>query len=358
MEKNKTPQVKRSHKKSWGDVFEFIMEHAIFFVLLGLLIVIVVISPDFVSIRNFRNILAQASTRIIMALGVGGIIVTGGTDLSLGRQVGLAAVVSASLLQAPDYLYRMYPDLPVLPIIVPILFVMIITGILSMINGFIVAKFKVDAFIATLGMMVIVFGLNSTYFDRPPYGAQPIGGLDQRFVDFAQGFVRLPKVFQNLFSEDLMIPYLVIYAAIVTFIVWILWNKTTFGKNIFAIGGNEEAAVVSGVNVFKYIMLVYLLAGLLYGLGGSLEAARIGTASNQTGNMYELDAISACIVGGLSFAGGIGSISGIVAGVLIFQVIAYGLSFIGVNPYMQYIIKGLIIISAVAIDNRKNLKKK
>ena len=128
--------------------------------------------------------------------------------------------------------------------------------------------------------------------------------------------------------------------------------------NIFAIGGNKEAALVSGVNVTKYTILIYTVAGLLYGLGGSLEAARIGSATNNLGNMYELDAISACIVGGLSFNGGVGSISGIVTGVLIFQVIAYGLAFIGVNAYLQFIIKGLIIISAVAIDSRKHNQKK
>ncbi len=349
MQKNVESRMDRLRSLTAKDVREFMMDHAIFFVLLGLLAVIVIISPDFISIRNFRNILSQSSTRIIMALGVGGIIVTGGTDLSLGRQVGLAAVISASLLQSADYAYRMYPDLPVLPVVVPILLVMVITGVISLINGFIVAKFKVDAFIATLGTMVIVYGLTSTYFDRPPYGAQPVGGLSESFTSFAQGFFDI---------GGFIVPYLVLYAIGVVGIVWILWNKTTFGKNIFAIGGNEEAAVVSGVNVFKSLMLVYLLAGLLYGLGGSLEAARIGTATNNTGNMYELDAIAACIVGGLSFEGGIGSISGIVAGVLIFQVIAYGLSFIGVNPYLQFIIKGLIIIVAVAIDNRKYLKKK
>ncbi len=348
MENPKVNDVKK--KINGSDILSFVMEHAIFFVLLGLLILIIAVSPDFISIRNFRNILAQASTRVIMAMGVGGIIVTGGTDLSLGRQVGLAAVISASLLQSVDYAYRMYPDLPELPLYVPILLVMIICAIISMISGFIVAKFKVDAFIATLGMMVIVYGMNSIYFDRPPYGAQPIGGLSEKFTVFAQGNIPI--------TEELSIPFLVIYAVIVTAIIWVLWNKTTFGKNIFAIGGNEEAAVVSGVNVFKYLMLTYILAGLLYGLGGALEGARIGTATNNTGNMYELDAISACIVGGLSFDGGVGSISGIVAGVLIFQVISYGLSFIGVNPYLQFIIKGLIIILAVAIDNRKNLKKK
>ncbi|WP_130806382.1 galactose/methyl galactoside ABC transporter permease MglC [Senegalia massiliensis] len=331
------------------DTLNWMLNNAIYLVLIVLFIVIVSVSPDFISLRNFTNILSQASTRIIMALGVGGIIVAKGTDLSLGRQVGFAAVVSASLLQAPDYAYKMYPDLPQLNIFIPILIAMLATCLFSLINGYVVAKFKVDPFIATLGMMIIVYGLTSIYFDRPPYGAQPIGGLDPIFTNFAQGDFSLGII---------RIPYLIIYSAIVTAIVWVLWNKTKFGKNIFAIGGNQEAAIVSGVNVFKYTLMVFGLAGLLYGLGGALEAARIGTATNNTGNMYELDAIAACIVGGLSFNGGIGRISGIVTGVLIFQVIAYGLNFIGITPYMQNVIKGLIIIIAVAIDSRKYAMKK
>lgn len=342
-------KIEHIKKMTGKDYYDFVMNNAIFFVLIFLLLVIISISPDFVSIRNFKNILVQSSTRVIFALGVGSIIVAKGTDLSLGRQVGLAAVVAASLLQAPDYAYRMYPNLPALPIFLPILAVMLVTGFFSFLNGFVVAKLKVDPFIATLGMMVIVYGVTSIYFDRPPFGAQPVGGLDPRFTKFAQDSIHI---------GNFSIPYLIIYAAIVIGVMWVLWNKTKFGKNIFAIGGNSEAAVVSGVNVVKYLLMVYTLAGLLYGLGGALEAARIGSATNNTGNMYELDAISACIVGGLSFAGGIGSISGIVIGVLIFQVIAYGLSFIGVNPYLQFIIKGLIIVIAVAIDNRKHLKKK
>lgn len=333
------------------DVREFLLNNAIFFVLLALLIVIIIMEPRFVSLKNFTNILAQSSTRIIMALGVGGIIVSKGTDLSLGRQVGLAAVISASLLQAPDYAYRMYPNLPEFPIFIPILLVMLVTATFSFINGFVVAKLKVDAFIATLGMMVIVYGVNSIYYDRPPYGAQPIGGLSDSFSTFATGAIG-PE------NGAFRLPFLILYAAVIVALIWVLWNKTKFGKNMFAIGGNIEAATVSGVDVIKYTLAVYTLAGLLYGLGGSLEAARIGTATNNTGNMYELDAISACIVGGLSFNGGIGTISGIVAGVLIFQVIAYGLAFVGVSIYIQYIVKGLIIITAVAIDNRKHIKKK
>lgn len=329
-------------------ILDFILNNAIIFVLLILLVVIIILEPSFISLNNFRNILSQASTRLIFALGVGGIIIAKGTDLSLGRQVGFAAVVSASLMQSTDYAYRMYPDLPELPIIVPVLLVMAITTFFSAINGFVVAKLKVDPFIATLGMMVIVYGANSIYFDRPPYGAQPIGGLSAKFQYFAQGSINL---------GTFTIPHLIIYAIIVTGIIWMLWNKTRFGKNMYAVGGNIDAATVSGVNVFKALMLVYILAGLLYGLGGALESARIGSATNNTGNSYELDAISACIVGGLSFNGGIGTVPGIIFGTLIFQVIAYGLSFVGVNPYLQYIVKGLIIIIAVAIDSRKYHKK-
>jgi len=341
MEATVTP--KDTSKKPFNWV-EFLLNNAIAIILIMLLVVIVIIEPRFLSIVNFRNILAQASTRLIFALGVGGIIIAKGTDLSLGRQVGIAAVISASLLQAVDYAYRMYPDLPKLPILVPVLAVVTITAILSGINGFVVAKLKVDPFVATLGMQVIAFGLTSIYFDRPPYGAQPIGGLDRDFMNWAQGAFKI---------GSFHIPFLIIYATVVAVIVWVLWNKTRFGKNMYAVGGNIDAATVSGVNVFKALMSTYIFAGILYGLGGALEAARVGSATNRTGEGYELDAIAACIVGGLSFNGGIGTVPGIIFGTLIFMVISYGLNFIGISPYLQYIVKGLIIIIAVAIDSRK-----
>lgn len=331
------------------DIMTWVMNNAIFVILLVLLTVIIVISPDFVTILNFRNILAQASTRVIIALGIGGLIVTQGTDLSAGRMVGLSAVISASLLQAPQYVYRMYPDLAQLPVFVPILIVAMVCGFFGLINGFVVSKLNVTPFIATLGSSIIIYGVTSIYFDRPPYGAQPIGGLDERFMNFAQGSFNI---------GGFLIPYLVIYAAIAIVLIWILWNKTRFGKNMFAVGGNPEAAVVSGVNLVKTILIVYMLAGAMYGFAGALEAGRVGSATNNTGYMYELDAIAACVVGGVSFSGGIGTIGGIVTGVLIFQVINYGLAFIGVNPYLQYIIKGMIIIIAVAIDMRKYIKRK
>src|SRR5579875_556987 len=226
---------------------------------------------------------------------------------------------------------------------------MVITGIIGALNGIIVAKLNVPPFIATLGMMITVYGLNSMYFDRPPYGAQPIGGLNQAFTTFAQRGIPI---------GNYEIPYLIFYAIIFTIFIWILWNKTQFGKNMYAIGGNPEAAKVSGVNVTKYLILIYTLAGVLYGFSGTLEAGRVGSATNNTGNMYELDAIAACVVGGVSLSGGIGTVPGVITGVLIFQIINYGLAFLGVSPYIQYIVKGAIIVIAVAFDMRKHAKKK
>ncbi|MFZ1418488.1 MAG: galactose/methyl galactoside ABC transporter permease MglC [Burkholderiaceae bacterium] len=331
---------------------QFLLDNAITIVLLLLVAVFVYNDPSFLSLVNLTNILSQASTNVIIALGVAGLIVTQGTDLSAGRMVGLSAVVAASLLQSPDNVSRMYQHLPGILanqyIIVALIVACIITAFLGFLNGFVIAKLKVTPFITTLGSMIIIYGLSSMYVDREPMGAQPIGGLATHYTEFAQGGFRI---------GSLMVPYLVIYATAVTIFMWILWNKTRFGKNLFAVGGNPEAAAVSGVNITKTLLIVYTLAGALYGFAGTLEAARVGSATNNTGNMYELDAIAACVVGGVSFSGGVGKISGVVIGVLMFQVISYGLNFSGVSPYWQYVIKGLIIISAVALDTRKYLKK-
>ncbi|WP_419882953.1 galactose/methyl galactoside ABC transporter permease MglC [Peribacillus sp. B-H-3] len=335
-------------KKS-GFNLKWLVDNVIYVVLLLLVVVIVIASPDFLSVTNFLNILSQSSSRIIIALGVAGILITFGTDLSAGRMVGLAAVISASLLQASDYAYRMYPHLAELPLFVPILIAMIVTGLIGALNGVIVSKLHVPPFIATLGMMITVYGLTSIYFDRPPYGAQPIGGLSQAFTTFAQRGIPIG-------SYEL--PYLVIYAAIVSIIIWVIWNKTQLGKNMYAIGGNPDAAKVSGVNVTKNLIIIYTIAGLLYGFSGALEAGRVGSATNNTGNMYELDAIAACVVGGVSLSGGIGTVPGVITGVLIFQIINYGLAFLGVSPYIQFIVKGAIIILAVAFDMRKHAKRK
>ena len=152
--------------------------------------------------------------------------------------------------------------------------------------------------------------------------------------------------------------YITVYALVAIVLMWVIWNKTRFGKNLFAIGGNPEAARVSGVNVTLNLLGVYTLSGVFYAFGGLLEAGRIGSATNNLGFMYEMDAIAACVIGGVSFSGGVGTVVGVVMGVVIFTLINYGLSYIGVSPYWQYIIKGAIIVMAVAIDSLKHAKKK
>ena len=287
----------------------------------------------------------QSSTRAIMALGVAFILITGGVDLSSGRMVGFAAVIAASMLQIPEYARRFYPDLPHLPVFLPIILAVAACMLFGMLNGLIVAKLQVPPFITTLGTMVVVYGINSIYFDMPPNNSQPIGGLRPDFTALGSG--RLMNI-----------PVIILIALAVAVIVWILFNKTQLGMNMYAIGGNRDAAIVSGVNVVLTIVILYAIAGALYGVAGVLEAARTGGATNNYGNMYELDAIAACVVGGVSTTGGVGTVPGVLAGVLIFGVINYGLTFIGVNPYWQLIVKGLIIVAAVSFDIRKYIAKK
>lgn len=323
----------------------FLSQHAIYIVLVMLVLAIAVKDSRFLSLTCLKDILLQSSTKVIIALGISFVLITGGVDLSAGRVVGLAAVLSASMLQTSDYARRFYPNLPHLNLIIPILIAIIAALLAGVMNGFIISKFSVPPFIATLGTMVIVYGLNSIYFDLPPNDSQPIGGLRKDFTNLGSG---------HIFS----FPIIILIAIIVSIIVWVIFNKTRLGKNMYAIGGNKEAAKVSGINVGLTLLILYAIAGALYGLGGVLEAARTGGATNNYGNMYEMDAIAACVVGGVSTSGGIGTVQGILAGVLIFSVINYGLTFIGVNPYWQLIVKGLIIVTAVAFDIRKYIAKK
>ena len=329
------------------DFKKLFIQSGLYLVLFLMLVLIIAKEPSFLSIRNFKNILTQSSVRAIIALGVAGLIVTQGTDLSVGRQVGFSAVISATLLQATTNVNKVFPNLAEFPVIGAIIIVMIVGMVIGSINGIIVAKLNVHPFIATLGMMTIVYGINSLYYDY--VGASPISGFSKSYSSFAQGYIGTPSFNMS---------YLIIYAAIATAIMWILWNKTKFGKNVFAVGGNPEAARVSGVNVAWTLVKIYALSGMYYAFGGLLEAGRIGSATNNLGNMYEMDAIAACVIGGVSFYGGVGKISGVITGVIILTVINYGLTYVGVSPYWQYIIKGMIIVAAVAFDAIKYSKKK
>ena len=334
----------------------YLTNNAIILALLALVVVICFIEPRFMQIRVVLDILTQSSTRLIIALGICFTLLIAGTDLSAGRMVGLAAVISTSMLQNLDYGNRFFPDMPLVPIILPILLAIGACMLFGCLNGFLVAKYDMHPFIATLAVQVIIYGACSLYFDLPPNKSQPIGGVRSDFAWLGQYkfFVIENEAGKVVFPGfSILIPI----ALVVTAVIWFILNKTVFGKNVYAIGGNREAAVVSGVNVFKTIMGIFILASLLYGFAGVLEAARTAGATNQYGNGYELDAIAACVVGGVSLNGGVGKVSGIISGVLIFTVIQYGLQFINISPMWQQVIKGIIIAVAVAIDMGKYRKK-
>ena len=329
---------------------DFAGKQAMLFVLLALIIVTGVFQPSFLEVTNIINVLMISSVLVILALGEGPILLTKGVDLSAGRVVGLAACVAASMLQRADYASKVFPDFPFFPLWAPILLALLAGAIVGLVNGGIVAFLKVPPFITTLGTMVIVYGVTSLYVDRPPHGAAPIGGLRDDFTTIANGAFDI--------AGDFRLPYIVIIAAVVIFGMWVLLNHTRMGKNVYAIGANPEAATVSGVNVNKTLILVYVIAGALYGLAGALQAARQGSATNNLGFTWELDAIAACVIGGVSTSGGIATVGGIVIGVLILAFLNNALVILGVSVYWQQIFKGLIIVAAVAIDIRKYLKKR
>ena len=227
---------------------------------------------------------------------------------------------------------------------------MIIGGAIGAFNGFFVAKFKLHPFIVTLATQLIIYTLLLLYVKAGENNGMAISGLDKSYSGFITGSI--------LKIGGTPIPNYVWIAVICTIVMWFIWNKTTFGKNMFAVGGNSEAAEVSGVSVTKTIMGVFLYAGLMYGIASFLEGARIQSVGTATGINYELDAIAGCVIGGVSFNGGIGTVPGVVIGSIILQAINYGLYFLGVNAYLQYIIRGAKIIIAVAIDVQKYVAKK
>lgn len=328
----------------------FLTNNAIILALLVLVVVIMIIEPRFMQYKVMLDILTQSSTKMIVALGICFTLLIAGTDLSAGRLVGLSAVISTSMLQTADYANRFFPDMPQIALILPILAAILACVLFGALNGFLVAKYDMHPFIATLAVQVMVYGACSLYFDMEPNRSQPIGGIRPDFIALGQ-----KKLFE--IGDFPGISILVPIALVFVVLVWFILNKTVFGKNVYAIGGNREAAVVSGVNVFATIMGIFIFASLLYGVGGILEAARTAGATNQYGTGYELDAIAACVVGGVSLNGGVGKVGGIVSGVLIFTVIQYGLQFIAVSPMWQQVIKGIIIAVAVAIDMTKYKRK-
>ena len=331
--------------KKIGDL---LLNNAMYIIIAVAVVYITIMRPSFLGIPSIVNILSLTAAKLPIALGIGGCIVLTGTDISAGRVVGLTACISASLLTT---VFKVFPDMTnAAPLPLVLLLVIGVGALVGFVNGFSVAKFKLHPFIVTLSTQLIVYGVILMYLMRGVNNGQTLSGLADNYRSFITG---------TLFSiGGVAVPKYVLYSLILTIIMWVIWNKTTFGKNMFAVGSNEEAANVSGVNVMRTIIMVFMLAGMMYGITGFLDGARIASANANTGLNYECDAIAACVIGGVSFVGGIGRISGIVVGVLLLQIIFTGLNFLAVDANMLYIIKGLIILIACAIDMRKYLVRK
>ena len=314
---------------------KFMSDNAIVLLVLLLAVITYFNSENFLSQSNTKNLIINMAPRFIIACGVSGCLITKGTDLSAGRQVGLAACVSAMLLQKMDYSAKMFPNLPDIPWPVAMLIVMAVMAVFGAINGSVIAYLKVPPFIATLGMQLVVYGICSI-----STGNQPMGGYKESYLKVASGSLKTGA--QDLSGADLsdslvgktldFIPYLAIFAVLVGVFIWFLYNKTRHGKYMYAIGGNESAAQVAGVNVPATIIRIYVLASILYGLAGFLVGAKAGGASTATAYGYELEAIAACTIGGVSANGGVGRVSGVLIGVLVFEILKICLQFLRLDP--------------------------
>ena len=340
----------KDKKRFWVDG---ILNNALYILMAIFVVYTATEKENFLTWGSFANLITQVAAYLPMALGIAGCIVLTGTDLSAGRIAGLTAAIAGVLLQKSDFANKMFQNLPEVTIwwILGVLVIVVAIGaFIGFVNGFFVAKFSLHPFIVTLSTQLMTYGIILWFFALNGNNGQPISGLSKEYKEFVGGeLFRLGGV---------AVPRYVLYAVILVIVMWFIWNKTAFGKNMFAVGSNAEAAKVSGVNVFWTTVLVHTLAGAMYGYSGFVEGVRSGSVAANTGLNAECDAIAACVIGGVSFVGGTGSISGIILGVFVLRIIFVALTMLGVDSSSLYIIKGAIILCACALDMRKYLVKK
>lgn len=310
------------------DIKKFFRNYGILVAFIFLVSLLSIISPTFLGMANIMNVLRQISINGFLAVGMTFIILTGGIDLSVGSVLAFSGVVAASIARIDG-----------MPIIVPILAGVLAGFILGTLNGLAIANWKLAPFIVTLGMMSVARGLTFVYSD-----GRPIPGLSKEFMKIGGG---------NIFG----MPNQVVILILVFIIAHILLKKTKFGRYVYAIGGNEMSAIISGVNSKKIKVWVYSISGLLSGLAGVIFTSRVTSGLPQAGQSYELDAIAAVVIGGTSMSGGKGKLWGTIVGILIIGVLNNGMDLLNVSSYYQLIVKGLIIVMAVLFDQKTNTMK-
>ena len=336
------------------NIKQFLLNNGLYIAILAVFALLCVLTPiikhtQLLTTNNILNILQAASPRMFLALGVGGLILLGGTDLSVGRMVGTSMVLSTMIMHKginTGMLFGKVFDFTGLPIGVRIVLALVVcmcvTTTFSAIAGFFTARFKIHPFISTMANMLMMFGLMTVATKGVSFGA----------IEMTIPKTIIPKIGGQF-------PSIILWAVAAVIVMYIIWNKTRLGKNMYAVGGNQEAAAVSGISVFKITIITFVIAGILYGFGAWLECIRmVGSGSSAYGQGWETDAIAACVVGGISFKGGIGKIQGIVVGVLIFTALTYSLTILGVDTNLQFVFSGIIILSAVTIDCLKYVQKK
>jgi inositol transport system permease protein len=285
-------------------------------------LIISLITPQFLTLSNLTIIVTQVSINALLAFGVTFVIITGGIDLSLGSIVAVTGVTSAMLAHPDSY-----------PVLIPIVMGLLAGLMMGAFNGFIITKSKIAPFIVTLGTMTIGRGLALILSD-----GRPVSNLSDSFNYLGSGTV-------------FGIPFLILIFILVFALCSIILSKTILGRHIYAIGGNEQAARASGINIDRVKLSVYSISGLLAGLAGILLASRITTGQPNAGAGFELDAIAAVVIGGTSTAGGRGTMTGTLIGVLLIGVINNGLDLLNVTSYYQQVVMGIIIIGAVIVDS-------
>ena len=335
-----------SAKDKQRAIVNWALDHAMIIIIIAMAIYVQIMKPAFFSVPSLVNIISLTAARLPMALGVAGCIVLAGTDLSGGRVAGMTAFIAAILLQKVGANGKILEGIGPQPLILVIILVMIVGAMVGMVNGFCMGKFKLHPFIVTLATQMITYGTYLTISN-----SKQVSSLD---ASYTTSFVTRP-LFK--IGPTSVMTY-VLLAIILTCVMWVVWNKTTFGKNMFAVGSNEEAARVSGVNVLATIVGTFMIAGALYGYTGFVEAARLGSSTATLGLNYESDAIAAVVIGGVSFVGGTGKISGVILGVFMMQLIMSGMTFLGISGNVTYIIKGAVILFACILDMRKYMTKK
>ncbi|MCR5229504.1 MAG: beta-methylgalactoside transporter [Solobacterium sp.] len=319
---------------------DFLINNAVIIIMFVLVIYTGITKPNFLTTNNLLNIMANMSYRLVIALGIAGCVITSGCDLSAGRMIGLSACIAGTLLQKLEYSGKFFKDMPPLNPFVVMVIVMLIAACFGSVTGWFIAYLHVPPFISTLAMMEIIYGLALIYT-----GATPLGGYITGYTKFSTG-------------KFLGISYLIWIALLVACITWFIFNMTRHGKYMYAIGGNPQAAEVAGVPVKKTMIIIYAKAAAMYGLAGFMLGAKAGGASVNTGLGYEMEAIAACALGGVSVAGGRGKVSSALIGVAVFELLKAALQYLGLDANAQYIAIGIVIYAAISLDIRKYVRKK